>query len=237
MAAEGSRRGRAAVSLARVDVRLLAGAALVAISVVGSLTLWREAQITAPVVVAARAVEPGGVIGPGDLAVAEARLPAGLDRLSFAGADLPALAGLTAMGPLVPGELVIRPDLGRGPVIAADELAVTIPVSDDAVHARLRRGDLVAVMATTDAGQPESRTEALLERATVYAVDLEAGRVSLGGGGAGEEQGRPRSVTLLVPRQSAARVAHALVNAELTLMLAAPGDRAAASGREGGGGR
>ncbi len=230
MAQESSGRGLQAVAMPRMDVRLLAGAALVAVSVVGSLTLWQRAQITAPVVVAARAIESGRVIESGDLAVAEARLPDALERLALPEAELGEAVGRTATGPIHAGALVVRPDLGSGPAIGPGELAVTIPVPDDAVYARIRRGDAVAVMATTDAGQPESRTVALLERATVYAVALEAARVSLGGGGAGEEEGRPTNVTLVIPRGRASAVAHALVNAELTLLLlppdpvAAPGD-------------
>ncbi len=52
------------------------------------------------------------------------------------------------------GELVVRPDLGSGPAIGQGELAVTIPVPDDGVFRRLRRGDVVAVMATSDPGRP-----------------------------------------------------------------------------------
>ena len=234
MAAEGTGRRLVPVVLPRVDVRLLAGLALVLVSVVGGLTLWRQAQITTPVVVASRAIDPGDVIQPDDLAVAPARLSGSLASLAVPGAEIGSVAGRTATGPIHAGELVVRPDLGRGPVIGAGELAVTIPVDGDWVYGRLRRGDAVAVMATTNAGQPESRTEPLLERAMVYAVALEFSRVSLGGDPGGEEeQGVPASVTLVIPREQAARVSHALVNANLTLLLLSPApaaDRAAGSG-------
>ncbi len=242
MAAESPERRPGRVALPRVDVRLLAGLALVLVSVVGGLTLWRQAQITTPVVVAARAIDPGDVIQPDDLAVSPARLTGSLASLSVPGTELPAVAGRTATGPIHAGELVVRPDLGDGPAIGPGELAVTIPVDDDSVYGRLRRGDAVAVMATTDAGQPESRTVPLLERATVYSVALEASHVSLGAGAGDEERGLHTSVTLVIPRERAARVAHALVNAELTLLLVAPdpvagpGERPA-YGAGGGGGR
>ena len=206
MAAESPERRLGAVALPRVDVRLLAGLALVLVSVVGGLTLWRQAQITTPVVVAARAIDPGDVIQPDDLAVAPARLPGSLAELSVPAAELASVAGHTATGPIHAGELVVRPDLGSGPVIGPDELAVTIPVDDDSVYGRLRRGDAVAVLATSEAGQPESRTVTLLERATVYAVALESSRVSLGGG-PDEEEGIPTNVTLVIPRARAGHVA------------------------------
>ena len=67
MAAESAEgRGRA-VALPRVDVRLLAGLALVAVSVAGSLSLWSAARTTAPVVVAARDIGSGAVIERSDV--------------------------------------------------------------------------------------------------------------------------------------------------------------------------
>ena len=115
----------------------------------------------------------------------------------------------------------MRPDLGSGPSIGPSELDVTIPVEDDGVFSRLRRGALVAVMATSEPGRPGSRTVVLLERAVVYAVALESTRVSLGGSGDASQDGRPANVTLVIPREWAEAGAHALVNGELTLPLLA----------------
>ena len=221
--AAGTSRGRLRpVALPRLDVRLLAGLALVAVAVLGGLSLWRQAQITTPVMVAAREIAPGHVIERSDLEVTQARLEGPLAALALSEAEISAVVGRTASGAIHAGELVMRPDLGTGPVIGPDQLAVTVPVQADAVYARLRRGDEVAVMATSDKGKPQSLTVALLERATVFDVALESSRVSLGGGGNSEEDGRLTNVTLLIPRADAERVAHAVVNAELTLLLLAP---------------
>lgn len=221
--AAGTSRGRLRpVALPRLDVRLLAGLALVAVAVLGGLSLWRQAQITTPVMVAAREIAPGHVIEPSDLEVTQARLEEPLAALALSEAEISAVVGRTASGAIHAGELVMRPDLGTGPVIGPDQLAVTVPVQADAVYARLRRGDEVAVMATSDKGKPQSLTVALLERATVFDVALESSRVSLGGGGNSQEDGRLTNVTLLIPHADAERVAHAVVNAELTLLLLAP---------------
>ncbi len=222
MAAESAEERGRAVALPRVDVRLLAGLALVAVSVAGGLSLWSAARTTVPVVVAARDIGSGAVIEEGDLTLAEARLEGPLAALALPGAELGSALGRTATGAIHAGELVVRPDLGAGPAIGPGELAVTIPVPDDGVFRRLRRGDVVAVMATSDPGRPESRTVALLERAVVYAVALESTRVSLGGSGDASEDGRPANVTLVIPRGRAEAVAHALVNSELTLLLRPP---------------
>lgn len=221
--AAGTSSGRTrAVALPRVDVRLLVGLALVAVALVGGLSLWRQAQITSPVIVAAREIAPGHVIERGDLEVTQARLEGPPAALALSESELDGIVGRTAAGAIHAGELVVLPDLGSGPVIGLDQVAVTVPVQADAVYARLRRGDEVAVMATSDRGKPQSLTVALLERATLFDVALESSRVSLGGGGNTEEDGRLTNVTLLIPRSEAERVAHAVVNAELTVLLLAP---------------
>ena len=222
MAAQTSGRRLGAVALPRADVRLLVGLALVAVALVGGLSLWRQAQVTLPVVVAAREIAPGHVIERGDLDLTQARLEGPLAALAFGEAEVSTLVGSTAATAIHAGELVVRPDLGSGPVIGPDQVAVTMPVQADAVYARLRRGDEVAVMATSDEGKPQSLTLALLERATVFEVAFESSRISLGGGGDPEQNGSLTNVTLLIPRSEAERVAHAVVNAQLTLLLLAP---------------
>jgi len=222
MAAETSGRRLGAVALPRADVRLLAGLALVAIALVGGLSLWRQAQVTLPVVIAAREIAPGQVIERGDLELTQARLEGPLAALAFGEGELGTLVGSTAVTAIHAGELVIGSDLGSGPLIGPDQVAVTVPVRADAVYARLRRGDEVAVMATSEEGRPQSLTLALLERATVFEVAFETSRVSLGGSGDSDQNGRLTNVTLLIPRSEAERVAHAVVNAQLTLLLLAP---------------
>lgn len=214
----GGRLG--AVALPRMDLRLLAGLLLVAVAVAGGLAFWNAARVTEPVVVAARDIPAGHVIERSDLALAEARLEGPLASLAFGEADLSTIVGGTAAGAIHDGELVVRPDLGTGPLIGADDVAVTVPVAADTVYPELRPGDVVAVLATSERGKPQSRTVTLLERATVFSVVIEASRVSLGNDG--DEAGRPANVTLVVPRSEAERVAHALVNETLTLVLLPP---------------
>lgn len=209
-------------SLPRIDIRLLVGCGLVAVALAGGLTLAGQLRITEPVVVAARAIPAGHVIAPADLEVVNARLDGTLGTLVFAERELRSLVGQTATTPIHAGALVLRPDLGIGPTIGPGEVAVTIAVSADAVFRDLRRGDEVAVMATSEPGRPQSRTVALLERATVYHVALDASRVSLGARSGQEDEGRITNVTLLVPRSEAEAVTHALVNGKLTLLPVAP---------------
>ena len=222
--ASGTSRGRMrSVALPRVDLRLIGGLLLVAVAVAGGLTLWREAQVTAPFVVATRDIPAGHVIEAGDLGLTQARLEGPLASVAVGEAGLERLIGQTAASSIPAGALVLRPQLGSGPVLGPDDVAVTVPVEADAVYPLLRRGDLVAVMATSDRGKPQSLTVTLLERAPVYDVALESTRVSLGGDDDDDDdEGRLTNVTLLIPRAEAEDVAHAVVNADLTLLLLAP---------------
>jgi len=197
----------------------LLGVVLVVVALVGGLSLWSQMRVTEPVVVAARAIPSGHVIAADDLALAEARLEGPLAGLAIGEGERPAIIGQTAAGPIPAGAMIVRPDLGAGPVVAPGEVAITVPVEVNAVFPGLRRGDHVGVFATSEQGRPQSLTTPLLDRAIVYDVSLEASRVSLGGSGANE--GRITNVTILVPSDQAERVTHSLVNGRLTLVLVA----------------
>lgn len=202
---------------------MVLGLALVAASVVGGLLFWGSTSETVPVLVAARDVPAGHVIQADDLSVARVRLEGSLASLAVRDGEGEQVAGRTAGTAIHAGEMVVWPDLASGPVIGANDVAVTVPVEADAVYPGLRPGDVVAVLATSDTGKPESRTVTLLEQAVVYDVSLEPGRIAIGrGSDSGEEDRGLTNVTLVVPKSEAERVAHAVVNSDLTLALLAP---------------
>jgi Flp pilus assembly protein CpaB len=204
----------------RIDARLLVGLLLVATALAGGVMFAGQLRITEPVVVAARTIPAGAVISASDLRVSEARLEGELGTLAIAETELGSIVGRTAAQTIHAGTLVLRADLGSGPVLGAGEVAVTVAVASDSVFGQLRRGDAVTVLATTDPGREQSATSVLLERAMVYHVATDVSRVSLGGSGGTDADGRISNVTLVVPRSEMERVAHALVNGRLTLALA-----------------
>ena len=217
------RRWMGLAAPARVDGRMLLGVALVAASVVGGLLLWGSASETVPVLVAARDIPSGHVLHDDDLSVAQVRVEGNLSSLAVPEGDLDQAAGRTAGTAIHAGEMVVWPDLASGPVIGPNDVAVTVPVEADAVYPGLRAGDTVAVLATSDKGKPESRTVTLLEWAVVYDVSLEPGRITIGRDSDGGQEDRGlTNVTLVVPKSEAERVAHAVVNSDLTLALLAP---------------
>lgn len=217
------RRWAGLVALPWLDGRMLLGVALVAVSVAGGLVFWSSTTDSVPVLIASRDIPAGHVVRAEDLAVARVRLEGRLSSLAVREAERDRITGRAAGTAIHAGEMVVWPDLASGPVIGPSEAAVTVPVEADAVYPGLRPGDAVAVLATSDKGKPESRTVTLLERAVVYDVSLEPGRIAIGrGGDDGEEDRGLTNVTLLVPRSEAERLAHAVVNWDLTLALLAP---------------
>ncbi len=223
MAALPGIRRRANVALPfRVDRRTLAGFLLVVASVVGGLLFWRVATDTTPVLVAARDIPPGHVIQRDDLRLAEARLGGGLASLALAESELDTAIGRTASTTIHAGEMLVRPDLALGPVLGADEVAITIPVTADAIYPGLRPGDQVTLLATSNAGRPESTTVSVLDRAMVFAIGLERRVIRSSTSNSPNDGATLANITLAVPRSEAEAVAHALTNATITVILLAP---------------
>jgi Flp pilus assembly protein CpaB len=201
---------------------MLAGVLLVVVSLAGGLLLWRSATDTTPILVATRDIPPGHVIQRDDLRIGEARLDGGLASMAMTEADLEAAVGRTTSTTIHAGEMVVGPDLASGPALDADEVAVTIPVAADTIYPGLRPTDQVALLATTNAGKPESRTVTLIDRATVFAIGLERRVIRSSASDNPNDDDAVANITLAVPRSQAETVAHAVANATITVVLLAP---------------
>lgn len=216
-------RRRANVALpVRVDRRMLAGVLLVVVSLAGGLLLWRSATDTTPILVAAREIPPGHVIQRDDLRLGEARLDGSLASMALTDVDLDEAVGRTANTTIHAGEMVVAPDLASGPVLGADEVAVTIPVAADTIYPGLRPTDQVSLIATSNAGKPETTTITLLDRATVFAIGMEQRAIRSTASDDPNDGATVANITLAVPRSEAEAVAHAVANATITVVLLAP---------------
>lgn len=202
---------------------MVLGVALVAVSVLGGVIFWGAAKETAPVLVAASDLQAGHVVSASDLSVAEVKLDGRLATLAIPDSELNAVVGRTLAAPVHAGEMLIAADLASGPTIGATQVALTVPVSPEALYAGLRPGDAVAVLATRDKDKPTSQTVTLLERAVVYETAREPSRLAVSRGDDSQRQeGGLTNVTLIVPRAEAERLAHAVVNWQVTLALLPP---------------
>ena len=223
MAAVPGVRRRANLALPfRVDRRMLAGVLLVVVSLAGGLLLWRSATGTTPILIAARDIPPGHVIQRDDLTIGEARLDGRLASMALTETDLEAAVGRTTSTTIHAGEMVVHPDLAAGPVLGGDEVAVTIPVAADTIYPGLRPTDEVSLLATTNAGRPESRTVTLLDHATVFAIGLERRGMRSTAADDPNDGASVANITLAVPRSEAEAIAHAVANATITVVLLAP---------------
>jgi Flp pilus assembly protein CpaB len=206
----------------RLDGRKVAGLFLFLVVVAGTLLWWDQATLTRSFVVAARELPAGATLSAADLAVA--RLAA--DEVVVANA-VPAegrdgLVGRVLAEPVHAGELLLRPHLATGPRLGPDEMALTVPVGPaSAAGGRIRPGDQVRVFATFARGRPESRTEVVLERATVYGVGSDEPPAVVGGAETGAP-GRLGWATLVVSGADAARLARARHDGDVDLALLPP---------------
>ena len=218
----------------RLDLRVVIGILLALVAVFGSLTFWSSAVDTRAILVATRDLPAGATLSTGDLATARVRLDDALYAAAIPADDLNTLLGTPLAEPVHAHQMIVRPQLAGGPLLAADQLAMTIAVkSETAVGGRLKQGDAVQVLLTTNGGKPESRTTVVLPRVTVYSVgyDQRLAAVSPGGGTASgapsggiaaEATGPLASLTLIVTPEQALQLAAAKWNGDLDVALLPP---------------
>ncbi|MFC3435990.1 RcpC/CpaB family pilus assembly protein [Nocardia seriolae] len=205
--------------LDRVDTVLLRRAGAVALLVLAALLALRPdpAAGRTEVLVAARDLPPGQVLGEGDLHRAPretATLPAGAVR------DAGTLRGATLAGALAAGEIVtelrvVGPRLAAVAAHEPDARIVPIRLADNAVAEILRAGDRVDVVAGEDTGQ-HGRPARLL--AADAAVVLVSGAEN--GPGTGNARGRTERVVLVaLDSRRATAVAAASLHSALTVVF------------------
>jgi Flp pilus assembly protein CpaB len=160
---------RAHVRLRRIDLRVAVGVLLMLVAVLGGASLIKSAQARTDVLVAARALEPGQVIGPEDVRVAGISLSGGV-------AYLPAtmrgqIVGQVASEPLWPGKLLGPNSTSNSPPLPAGYAAMSLLLKPDhAAGGALRAGDHVAVIASTAPGRGDPNTTILFTNVVVLSA-------------------------------------------------------------------
>jgi Flp pilus assembly protein CpaB len=214
---------RALAAPRRVDLRVLFGGFLTVVATAGSIAFWSTSSDSRGVVVAARDVPAGTVLGSDHLGVSYVRVDDATYRAAVPAADRAGLLGRVLEGPLYAHQVLVRAQLTGQPPLGPDEVALTIPISAEAaVGGRLHPGAAVQVLATTEKGKPESRTFVVLPRATVYDIGREERPAGVAGTSAGrgaDGLGRPVSVSLRVSHEQARDLAWVRWNADLDLAL------------------
>lgn len=187
-------------------VMIVAGA----LGVILTLSLLRAADRTVPVVVAARDLRAGAVLGPGDVTTARVRAGGATMATLFRADDAGALRGRVLSGPVADGAPLVRSALRPGGRSDARRtMSFPLPRSR-ALGGRLVPGDRVDVVAVD---REARRAAYAVTGAEVVAIDgAAAGALS---GGSDDV-----TVTLTVTPPVATRIAAALDTGSITLVRA-----------------
>jgi pilus assembly protein CpaB len=208
----------------RLDPRALFGIFLMLVSVAGSVAFWSASTDTRSVLVVTRDRPAGATLSLSDVAVANVRV----DDAIFA-ATVPAEEQATVVGrqlaePIHAQQLLARAQLSGRPPLNPGQMALTIQVSSNtAAGGRVRPGDSVQVLATTNKGRPESKTTVVLPRITVYDVGKDERGAVINTGGSDDvdrnDAAAVSSLTLIVSQEQALQLTVAKWNGDLDVAL------------------
>lgn len=209
---------RAHARLRRIDLRVVTGVVLMLVAVLGGTSLVRGAQARTPVLVAARAVQPGAMIQEADLRVAELSVPAGVDYLSASVRT--ELVGRVAAEPLSAGKVLSSTSISEAPPLPAGMVAITLLLpAESAIGGYVRSGDHVAVISSP---APDQAATGAASPATVLFTDVSV----LSARRAGTAEGQGLLVTLTLRLEEARGLAEARARGRVDLVLVPPGGAA-----------
>jgi Flp pilus assembly protein CpaB len=160
---------QAAARLRRIDLRVVIGLAVLLVGVAGTLGIVQQAGARTPVLVMARDVPAGRVIGERDVRVAELGLAPGVASLGVG--ERSRVVGRVASAPLPAGQVLNPSSVEASPPLAPGQAVMSLAVAPEhAAAGMLRPGDRVAVVASGKPGQPETIAQVLLSPVEVLSV-------------------------------------------------------------------
>lgn len=206
---------RSAARLRRVDLRVLLGLVLLLAGVLGTVGIVQRVGQRTPVLVMARDVPAGRVIGERDVRVAELGLAAGVATLTAA--DRARVVGRVASAPLAAGQVLNPSAVADRLALAAGQAVMSLAVAPEhAAAGMLGAGDQVAVVASGGPDQPEAQAQVVLSAVPVLSVLAPADAA----GGDGK-----LLVSLAVAQEQAALLAQAAQGTVDLVLLPKPGGR------------
>jgi Flp pilus assembly protein CpaB len=206
-----------AARMRRVDLRVLLGLVLLLAGVLGTLAIVQQAGQRSPVLVMARSVQAGQVIGADDVRVAELGIAPGVATLGAGERDR--VVGRRAAVPLEQGQVLGPAVIADGPALAAGLVAMSLALAPEhAAAGQLRAGDQVAVVASSKQDEPTADVSSgvLLSPVSVLSVLTQ-----------GDDSGADRKllVSLAVRPGQAALLARAAQGTLDLVLLPASGGR------------
>jgi Flp pilus assembly protein CpaB len=208
----------------------MVGVLLMLVATGGAIVAWSAAENTRPIVVAIRDLPSGAIVSDGDVAVRRVRVDDAIYNAAVPGSDLSTVVGRQLAGPVYAQQVLARAQVSSLPAVPAGQVVLTIPVrADNAAGGRVRAGDLVQVLVTSNRGKPESRTAVILPQATVYDAASEDQSAVVSSGSSSDtttnrSQAPASWVALVVTQDQAIQLANARWNSDLDVALV-PGQR------------
>ncbi len=213
----------------RISSRAAIGAFLALTATVAALYFWMSTSETRPVLVAVRNLPVGATINASDIVTAQVRVPDAMYEASVPASERATLIGKRVAEPVHAGQLLQRAEVSGAARLGPNELAMTIAVGPEtAAGGLLRPGDQVQVLLTRNKGEPNSTTEVVLPRVTVYDVGYAAGSTGYSQEGvttSDTSQGAVGTLTLVVGPEDAVKLANAKWNGAIDVALLASGSR------------
>jgi Flp pilus assembly protein CpaB len=160
---------QAAARLRRIDLRVVVGLAVLLVGVAGTLGVVQRAGARSPVLVVARDVPAGQVIGEWDVRAAELGIAPGVATLGVG--ERGRVVGRVASVPLAAGQVLSPSSVADSLPLGAGQALMSVAVAPEhAAAGMLQPGDRVAVVASGKPGQPEIRAQVLLSPVQVLSV-------------------------------------------------------------------
>lgn len=148
---------RTASRVRRIDMRVVIGVALMLFAVVGTIALVNKAQARIPVIVAAQAIEPGEVISPSHIRIADISIPAGIAYIESSRKS--EIVGQIAAEPFWPGKILGPRSIATTSFLPEGFASMSIALKPQrAAAGDLRMGDRVAVISSPSADRNEPTT-------------------------------------------------------------------------------
>lgn len=209
----------------KLDLRAVFGLLLLFVATGGSLAFWSSASETRSILIATHELPAGATLSDADLAVAHVQVDDAIYQAAVPANDLPQFVGRQLAEPIHAQQVLVRSQLSSRSLLGPNQLAMTIPVSPEtAAGGRLREGDTVEVLLTTDKGKPEAHTIVVLPRVTVYDVGYEerVGAINAGSSAGRAVQDLISWMTVVVSPEQAVALAQAKWAGELDVALLPP---------------
>lgn len=204
----------------RLDLRAMVGLLLMLAAIGGGIVAWTAAENTRPIVVAVRDLPSGAIVNAEDLAVRRVRVDDSIYTAAIPGADLSSLVGRQLAEPVHADQVLVRAQLSGRPNVPPGQIVLTIPLKpDNAVGGRLHSGDVVQVLATSNTGKDNSRTNVILPNAMVYDVGREDQAPVVGATDSPSAASGATWAALIVTQDQAVQLANARWNSDLDVAL------------------